>query len=309
MDQKGPTEDRRLLKLLKGWMQPFALQKRYYRERIADVVDDDMHDLYQIIEAVSLEDIMTREQMALQLSFDELKDTRGLVEDETGRMKIERAMLGRSCILQTHTDVTTSRNFLVALSELRSRRRKRDQTRSIDDKFDQSAMFADMSAKPLRFVERVSPMEYPFSPAEIKLLETNEVIDGHISYQFYEQFITDMVCSQGLAPHLASHTLQQALTLKMLCTGMYPDLLPWTFPTLTEIVRVEEALYLSIPFVPLCFFGQIDVSSTTHFAVCNFLVAGELYQDVTLEMALLLQTPPYRDMAHAAFQDIIARAQ
>jgi hypothetical protein len=298
------------LNLLQEWERPTLLQKLYYRKRIHDVLEEH-HDLFDMVHVLRLQDILDAEKVSLHISFSEMKETTHLVDHTETNTRImhmlSSTLAERTKFLQDHLTEVGSRNFHIAIHELMSRKRKRERTQMFerkDMKYEQQNVNVYNNTSSGIVVSRMEPMRFPFSPDELKFLETNEIIEGQIRFSFYEKFITDLVLSQAQDPKLLIHTLQQALTLKMITRNQHPTLFPWDFPTLAEITKVEEIPFLAIPFVPLDFFGDPE-NPRTYFAKCNILIHHNLYEGVQLEMALVLQTPEYHEQAKQAFSSMI----
>jgi hypothetical protein len=300
------SENTRLLNLLQEWERPTLLHKLYYRKRIHDVLEEH-HDLSDMFHVSQLQDILHAEKVSLHISFAEMKVTTHLVDHTETNNRIMQMLSStlaeRTQFLQDHLTDVGSRNFHIAIHELMSRKRKRERTQMLereDIKYENKKVKTTSGI----VVSRMEPMRFPFSPDELKLLETNEIIEGQIRFSFYENFITDLVLSQAQDPKLLIHTLQQALTLKMITRNQHPTLFPWDFPTLAEITKVEEIPFLAIPFVPLDFFGDPE-NPRTYFAKCNILIDNNLFEGVQLEMALVLQTHEYHEQARQAFNSMI----
>ena len=301
----------RLRGLLHQWLKPSQLHTPYYRRRMEEIVHDDAHELHDMLQAASIEQIMTREQLALQISFAETRETPGLLVHGSNEVRFLRSLklfgVEQTRILRNNPTMAGSRTFLIALHQLMDRKRKHARLKNIHEHYTKRKRFGPSCQtyhSRQGVVARASPMKYPFTTGELRVLEANEVLEGHVPFEVYEGFITETVCSKGLAPNLASYVLQQALTLKMLTMGIRPGLLPWDLPELLQITRIQELPYASIAFVPLDFFGTTE-AACTHFAVCTFLVADRVYQNVSLEISLLLQTPMYSQQTHTAFLEMV----
>jgi len=304
------SENARLHNLQLEWEKPSLLYKLYYRKRVNDILEEH-HDLSEMLHIERLQDILQAEKLSLEISFAEMKITKHLVDHiETDNRIIHilsSRLVERTQFLEDHVVEVGSRNFHIAMHELMSRNRKRERTQIFSDREDKrNFLEKKRKIQPMTdgIVFRAEPMQFPFSLEELKLLETNEIIEGQIRFSFYENFITDLVVSRAQDPKLLLYTLQQALTLKMLTRSKYPELYPWTFPTLTEITKVEEIPFLAIPFVPVDFFGE-PYNPRAYFAFCNVLIDEQLFEGVQLEMALVMQTTEYRIQAKQAFNNMI----
>lgn len=301
------SEDQRIAGLLDEWTHPSLLQKHYYRKRAKEILHE-THDLNWLLHASTLQEVLAAEKLALRISFAETQPVRGLIDDPDSERQFLRILSTteeeRQATLDKFREAIGSRTYQIALHELMSRKRKREKTKQIQSNYESKQTppkRTKLSPTAKGVVQRSSIMEYPFTQKEMRLLEANEVVEGKISHQVYETILLDTARSKGEDARLLTHVMQQALTLKMLTQKKDPGASTWEFPPLVQITRVEKLPYLSVPLVSLDFFGNTN-NSSTYFGFCNILVDNELYEDVILEMALLLQTQPYTALAKEAFE-------
>ena len=299
------SETSHLSRVVREWENPALMSTQYYHARIANMVEDYGYADSEVSNQ-TLAQILDNCQLSLTISYAEMEDVDGLFDDPIMNDQIVdiviRTAESRRRILKEYPKTVGSDHFNIALYALMSRRRKRDRTKHIVD--EPRLDHPTRSPTPV-VIHRAKPLQYPFSPDDITLLDVNDIIDGHITFDFYEKYLFKSIVSKGRDRSLLSFELQQLMTRKMLMHRQHPLLLAWEFPLIVQITKIELGEFLKIPFVSVEFFGHPD-TETAYFAHCDVVINGQVHEDVTLEMALLVQTPCYHLMAIDSFKTIVS---
>jgi len=143
--------------------------------------------------------------------------------------------------------------------------------------------------------EKSDPPHYPMTPAEVEaaLLYDQECISS-ADPAVYADFVETALETNGDSPTLLVPFIEQLIP-SLILSKLHQKCPSWvlhaSLPRLLEISDVTEQAVTLLPFHPCAFFGG---ASTAQFGVCVFEIGGELYENVHVEMPILVRGYPQK---------------
>ena len=119
----------------------------------------------------------------------------------------------------------------------------------------------------------------------------------------FKKYIRRAVETHGRAPELMIPIIQEVITL--LCLLQFRNNNPlkqYSFPPLQEITTIKQRTFASFLFAPIYFWGS-TTQEQEYFAACTFEINDIVYENVWIELPILLQTCTYCAIARKAWDD------
>jgi hypothetical protein len=146
---------------------------------------------------------------------------------------------------------------------------------------------------------------YPFTDEEEKILKTTSNIQKP---SMHERYLSIAQKSRGSNLCLYTPILQEIITsMLILQFRIYNNpIRELNLPTLVEISDVGNRKLNNFPFVSAGFWGSQN-NDELLFACCTFEIDKQFYENVWIELSLLVITPVYTTVAKATYFDIVGQ--
>lgn len=147
-------------------------------------------------------------------------------------------------------------------------------------------------------MERVTPPEFPFSDMDLKIPLVDLEYREHNHVDTYRKFAVTAVETRGREMQLQVPFIAHYLTAALLQVKYHHPL-----PTLVTVNRLARQKIADMAFAdvtPSGYWGNITPNQKRWFASCQFRVGHIVFEDVWIELSLLVQSPVYRKQAYEA---------
>jgi len=150
-----------------------------------------------------------------------------------------------------------------------------------------------------RHITRPYKHIFPFTQHTFQTIETYDIaIDGNVSRDVYQAFITLALQSHGLSDELLCPVIRECVTYHLVLG--YSPFTTFDLPELTQICDIKQYKISSIAFTYTDLWGRRK-KDLEYMASCEFKIDDKIYPAILIELPLLMTSVKYAPIAQAAF--------
>jgi len=299
--------------ILRKWQNPRWKKCKRQAERIKQFsksIKSGCSDLPHMKSHRTLQDVVNQERRSIQFTCEDLEQEVGDLSAHAVRQNKKQVMAfaddakhmnyGSLFVLQCLNAVTTRKRKRATVADILDRLKNQEDERGKDQ--------GTLEVAPGVF-KKIGLPKFPFTPEEQEILSHASVNPSNAEDAVYDRYLDQAIATEGAASTLMAPVLEQCLTAMLLLehtTASRNPVVHFAFPELITITDVQSRDLDTFPFVPIDFWGNRKAQKAS-FACCQFEL-DTIYENVWIELPLLLHHQAYAEQAVEAFREFVIKA-